>query len=168
MPDTKEKEVQNINAIRASGGKYLTFSLMNEEYGIGILKVKEILGILPITPIPQTPAYLKGVINLRGKITPIIDLRLKFGFPEKEYVPETCIIVIETQRKVMGVIVDTVSEVLDINTEDIEVVPPLGRTVRTDFILGIAKVGESVKLLLDIDGILTMEEMEILETTIEE
>jgi len=166
MIDLKENEAQVVNDLKALEGKYLTFSLMGEEYGLGILKVREILGMMPITPIPQTPAYLKGVINLRGKITPVVDLRAKFGFPQKEYTPETCIIVVETRHRTMGVIVDTVSEVLDISVTSLEPVPPLGRQVKTDFILGIAKVGESVKLLLDIDRILTIGEMEVLETAI--
>lgn len=166
MLEGKGAELHTTNDLEALAGKYLTFSLMGEEYGVGILKVKEILGMMPITPIPQTLPYLKGVINLRGKITPVVDLRVKFGFPEKEYTPETCIIVVETQGIVMGIIVDTVLEVLDISQANLEPVPPLGRQIQTDFFLGIAKVGEALELLLDIDRILTGGELETLETAL--
>jgi purine-binding chemotaxis protein CheW len=139
-------------------GKYLTFALGREEYGLEILKVREIIGYMDITAVPQTPAYVKGVINLRGQVIPVIDLRAKFGMVSAERTDETCIIVVETSqggRKFStGIVVDHVSEVLDIAGENIEDSPQFGSTVDTAFILGMGKVGESVKILLDIDRVL--------------
>ncbi len=147
-------------------GKYLTFSLANEEYGIGILKVKEIIGMMSITSVPQTPVFVKGVINLRGKVIPIMDLRLKFGMQEIEYTERTCIIVVEIERDnsfiLIGIIVDSVSEVLNIKNEEIEAAPTLGAKANTDYILGIAKMEGGVKVLLDIDRVLGQQELEML------
>ncbi len=138
-------------------GKYLTFALAQEEYGLEILKVREIIGYIEVTAIPQTPLYVKGVINLRGQVIPVIDLRSKFGMETAEVTDQTCIIVVEiTQagRKFnTGIIVDRVSEVLDIAGSNIEDAPQFGSSVDTDFILGMAKVGESVKILLHIDKV---------------
>jgi purine-binding chemotaxis protein CheW len=148
-------------------GKYLTFSLAQEECGIGILKIKEIIGMMPITSVPRTPEFVKGVINLRGKVIPVIDLRLKFGMASVAYTERTCIIVVEVQRqagKVMiGIVVDSVSEVLNIKGADIESTPAFGAQLDTDFILGMAKMGGGVKILLDIDRILSDQEMVVLE-----
>jgi purine-binding chemotaxis protein CheW len=142
-------------------GKYLTFSLGGEEYGLEILKVKEIIGIMNITSVPQTPRYVKGVINLRGKVIPVIDLRLKFGMELLEYNERTCIIVVDIvtagTKVIMGIVVDSVSEVLNIKAEEIEDTPTFGVKMNTDFILGMAKVKGTVKMLLDIDQILTMD-----------
>jgi len=141
-----------------SGGKYLTFSLQNEEYGLEILKVREIIGLMDITSVPQTPEYVAGVINLRGKVIPVVDLRLKFGMPHEEFTDQTCIIVVEVQaskgQALVGIIVDTVSEVLDIRGADIEPAPEFGETIDTSFILGMGKVKEEVKILLDIDRVI--------------
>lgn len=143
-------------------GKYLTFTLSNEEYGIGILKVREIIGMMVITAVPRMPVYMKGVINLRGKIIPVIDLRLKFGLEPMEYAERTCIVVVEIvgsgSKVPMGIVVDSVSEVLNIKEGDIEDTPHLGSRLNTDYILGMAKSGESVKILLDIDKVLHDEE----------
>lgn len=211
-------------------GKYLTFSLAGEEYGIGILKVKEIIGMIPITTIPRTPFYVKGVINLRGKVIPVADLRLKFGMEEMTYTERTCIIVVEAlavhmekcweskecgkkecpgygnrdlrcwnisgtfcrdeiqgsfHQKIeacrhcdfyqtahnrsavltMGIVVDSVSEVLNIKNGEIEDTPAFGEQVDTGFILGMAKMHGEVKILLDIDKVLSKEEMLELEKT---
>jgi purine-binding chemotaxis protein CheW len=139
-------------------GKYLTFALAQEEYGLEILKVREIIGYIDVTAVPQTPPYVKGVINLRGQVIPVIDLRAKFGMETTAVTEQTCIIVVEiTQagRKFnTGIIVDRVSEVLDIAGQNIEDAPQFGSSVDTDFILGMAKVGESVKILLSIDKVL--------------
>lgn len=140
-------------------GKYLTFILNNEEYGLEILRVREIIGLMDITPVPQVPTYIKGIINLRGKIIPVVDLRLKFGMPEAEYTKETCTIVVDIDNRLMGIIVDTVSEVLDISGEDIEPTPTLGSGIKTDFILGMGKIKGKVKILLDINKVLTVEEL---------
>lgn len=145
-------------------GKYLTFSLGSEEYGLEILKVKEIIGIMNITAVPQTPVCVKGVINLRGKVIPIIDLRLKFGMNAIEYNDRTCIIVVDIvgeagKKMVMGIVVDSVSEVLNIKEEEIEDTPTFGVKLDTDYILGMAKIKGGVKILLDIDKVLTSDVM---------
>ncbi|MEJ5260013.1 MAG: chemotaxis protein CheW [Anaerohalosphaeraceae bacterium] len=141
----------------ASEGKYLTFAIGEEEFGVDILQIREIIGYVPVTPVPKSPVYLKGVLNLRGQVIPIIDLRLKFGMPEKEITDQTCIVIIETQTAegavLTGLIVDRVSEVLDIEAEQIEPAPSLGSTIDTSFLRGIAKTNDSVKLLLEIDSV---------------
>jgi purine-binding chemotaxis protein CheW len=140
-------------------GKYLTFTLAGEEYGLGILKVKEIIGIMPITAVPQTPAHMKGVINLRGKVIPIVDLRVMFGMESIDHTVESCIIVVEISNnghKVMiGVLVDSVSEVLNIKETDIEDTPNFGSRLNTNYILGMAKTGGRVRILLEIDRVLS-------------
>ncbi len=133
------------------GGKFLTFFLEHEEYGLEILKVQEIIGMMDITPVPRTPEYICGVINLRGKVIPIVDLRRKFGMPSADRTAETCVIVVEANRLQTGIVVDQVSEVLDIPEGNIEDAPAFGSDVRTDYILGIGKSEGRVKLLLDID-----------------
>lgn len=159
----KEKKTGDPGALSRKG-KYLTFVLCDEEYGIEILKVREIIGIMNITPVPQTPDYMKGVINLRGKVIPVIDLRLKFGFQEVEYTKETCIIVVEVQNKLTGILVDTVSEVLDVRGQDLEPAPHLGDGINTEIFLGMAKIKNKVKILLDIDKVLGAEEINIAES----
>jgi purine-binding chemotaxis protein CheW len=153
---------QAVKAMLDREGKYLTFTLAAEEYGIGILKVKEIIGIMAITKVPQTPEYMKGVINLRGKVIPVVDLRLKFGMESNEYTERTCIIVVEIDqdnRKIhMGIVVDAVSEVMNIKAGDIEDAPNFGSRLNTDYILGMAKIGGKVKILLDIAKILSNSE----------
>jgi purine-binding chemotaxis protein CheW len=148
-------------------GKYLSFFLDAEEYGISILKVKEIIGLMSITPVPQTPRFVKGVVNLRGKVIPVIDLRLRFGMEEIGYADRTCIIVVEVSTTSgclpTGIVVDSVSEVLNIKGSDIEDTPTFGMRLRTDFILGMAKIGRGVKILLNIDRVLTNEECVLLE-----
>ena len=140
----------------AHEGKYLTFSLAGEEYGLEILKVREIIGIMDITAVPQMPPHVKGVVNLRGKVIPVVDLRLKFGMESAEYTEATCIIVVDVGTLV-GIIVDTVQEVLDIESAQIDPPPPLGASVDTTFILGMGKVREEVKILLDINKVLNEE-----------
>ncbi len=150
----------------ALAGKYLTFFLDRETFGLEILKVQEIIGMQEITKIPRTPPYVKGVINLRGKVIPVVDLRLKFGLEEQAFSRKTCIIMVQVKRGeaclIMGIIVDEVSEVIDIPGEQIEKAPALGSQVDSGFILGMAKIESSVKILLDIDMILSADEMEVL------
>jgi purine-binding chemotaxis protein CheW len=152
---------------QSKAGKYLTFSLAGEEYGIAILKVKEIIGMMPVTPVPQTPPYVKGVINLRGKVIPVTDLRLKFGMAPIDYTERTCIIVMETEGEadviLLGIVVDAVSEVLNIKHDDIQETPNFGTALNTDFMLGMAKIENSVKILLDIDKVLSERDMAALE-----
>jgi purine-binding chemotaxis protein CheW len=153
--DSKNIETgKAIDSVKAHAGKYLTFVLGNEEYGFEILKVREIMGVVEITTLPQTPNYVKGIINLRSIVIPIIDLRLKFGFPPREYDKNTCIIVVRHGESLMGVVVDTVSEVLDISANDMDNAPTFGAGVNTDFILAMGKVKGKVKILLDIDKVL--------------
>lgn len=152
-------------AVTQLGGKYLTFLLADEEYGLEILKVREIIGIMNITKVPQTPDFVQGVINLRGKVIPVVDLRAKFGLDRADYNDQTCIIVVDVGT-LMGIIVDTVQEVHDIPCQNIEPAPTLGANVDTSFILGMGKVKDEVKILLDIDKVLTSEELvELRETT---
>lgn len=147
----------------ARGGKYLTFALAKEEYGLEILKVREIIGYMDITAVPRTPPYVKGVINLRGQVISVVDLRSKFDMEATQKTDQTCIIVVEIRhgdRKLnTGIIVDHVSEVLEIPSENIEDAPNFGASVDTDFILGMGKMGENVKILLDIDKVLNGQEL---------
>jgi purine-binding chemotaxis protein CheW len=136
------------------GGKFLTFFLAGEEYGLEILKVHEIIGMMPITSVPRTPKFVRGVINLRGKVIPIVDLRLKLAMLATEQTEETCIIVVQADGLETGIVVDKVSEVLDIGGTDIEDAPTFGTDVNSDYILGIGKSEGRVKLLLDIDKVL--------------
>ena len=156
-------------AAQSAAGKYLTFALGREEYGLQILKVREIIGFMDITAVPQTPAYVRGVINLRGQVISVVDLRAKFGMPAADRTDQTCIIVVEIRqpgtggggqggaggRKLStGIVVDRVSEVLSIAADAIEEPPAFGTGVSTDFIVGMAKAGHGVKILLDIDRVL--------------
>lgn len=158
MAEVTAQTEQLNKAIMEKEGKYLTFALGPEEYGLEILKVREIIGYMEITAVPQTPAHVKGVINLRGQVIPVIDLRAKFGMETAEVTEQTCIIVVETSRSdrkfSTGIVVDRVQEVLDIAGEDIEEAPQFDSSVNTDFILGMGKIGDSVKILLDIDKVL--------------
>jgi len=157
---------QAVKAMTNREGKYLTFSLAGEEYGIGILKIKEIIGLMPITTVPRTPPFVKGVINLRGKVIPVVDLRLKFGMEEMGYTERTCIIVVEIAGQggsvLIGIVVDSVSEVLNIKGGDIEETPTFGARLDTDYILGMAKMNGGVKILLDIDKVLGSETIAVL------
>lgn len=167
MTDNNKETRRQAVEMTEREGKYLSFFLDREEYGIGILKVKEIIGMMPITQVPQTPEYVKGVINLRGKVIPVIDLRLRFGMAEIAYTDRTCIIVVEfsstSGRLHTGIVVDAVSEVLNIKGSDIEDTPTFGTKLSTDFVLGMAKIGSGVKILLDIDRVLTEDECEVLD-----
>ena len=166
MSHTDEKVNQAVKAMVDKEGKYLTFTLAEEEYGIGILKIKEIIGMLPITSVPQTPDFVKGVINLRGKVIPVMDLRLRFGMSSIDYSERTCIIVVEIDGNsgtiLIGIVVDAVSEVLNIKGDDIEKTPTFGAKLNTDYILGMAKMEGGVKILLDIDRVLGSDELSLL------
>jgi purine-binding chemotaxis protein CheW len=155
---TMAQHEQRSSAAMNKEGKYLTFALGNEEYGLEILKTREIIEYMDITAVPQMPSYIKGVINLRGQVIPVIDLREKFSMATANVTEETCIIVVEIAQHGgkfnTGIVVDHVSEVLDIAGENIEDAPQFGDGVDTNFILGMGKVGERVKILLDIDKVL--------------
>ena len=152
-------------------GKYLTFLIGKEEFGVGVLKVREIMGIQEITEVPQTPPYLKGVINLRGKVIPVIDLRLKFGLSAIDYTQRTCIIVVQVNSGAtllqIGIVVDAVSEVITLALGDIEDTPDFGADIATDYILGMAKIKDKVKILLDINEVLSSHEIRGLESVIQ-
>jgi purine-binding chemotaxis protein CheW len=143
---------------RARTGRYLTFALGKEEYGIEILKVREIIGYMTITTIPQMPEYVRGIINLRGQVIPVVDLRCRFAMETKEITDQTCIIVVDihhdSQSFNAGLVVDHVQEVLNIEDGNIDDAPQFGTEVNTDFLLGIGKAGSAIKLLLDIDRVL--------------
>jgi purine-binding chemotaxis protein CheW len=147
-------------------GKYLTFKVADEEYGLEILKVQEIIRMQAVTKVPRTPNYVRGVINLRGKVIPVIELRNKFGIAQAADTEKTCIIVVQIAssgaKVVMGTIIDEVKEVLDIRAENIEETPSFGSNIDTQFILGMGKIGQSVKILLDIDKVLSVKELETL------
>ncbi len=154
-----EQSGENTVAEFSRGGKYLTFALADEDYGVEIMLVREILGILPITLVPQTPPFVRGVINLRGKVIPVIDLRVKFGMPAREYDKETCVIVVEVSGVQMGVIVDRVQEVIDIEESEIENSPNFGLKIDTELILGMGKKNGEVKILLDIQRVINSEDL---------
>jgi purine-binding chemotaxis protein CheW len=158
--NTSESNAAAVADDRA--GKYLTFRLGKEDFAIQVLKVREIVGIQDITSVPQMPAYVKGVINLRGKVISVVDLRLKFALTEREYTQRTCIIVVQVQSGGVaiqtGVIVDEVSEVLNLTPGEIEDTPDFGEEVKTPYLLGVAKVKGAVKMLLDIDQVLASKE----------
>ena len=139
-------------------GKYLTFALGQEEYGLPVLKVREIIKMMDVTAVPQAPRHVKGVVNLRGKVIPVIDLRLKFDFDPQAYTDRTSIIVVEvalqTRKVLMGIVVDAVCDVLNIAGDDIEDTPDFGHRVNTDYMTAIAKVKGTVKILLDLDRVL--------------
>ena len=147
-----------IDNAASKAGKYLTFYLDEEEYGVEILKVQEIIGMLPITRVPRTPHFVRGVINLRGKVIPIIELRAKFGMAAATG-QDSCMIVVQVQGVQLGVLVDRVSEVKAITDAEIADPPSFGSDVDTGFLLGIAKGAGRVTLLLDIDRVLTAAEV---------
>ncbi len=159
---TIEQDHQNLQEL---AGKYLTFKLADEEYGLEILNVQEIIKMMEITHVPRNPPTIKGVINLRGQVIPIIDLRLSFGMEEAEETEKTCVIVVQvgTSKITMGIVVDEVSEVLDIKGREIEPPPLMGSSVNTQFILGMAKAKGAVIILLDTNKVLNVDEMSALE-----
>jgi len=165
MSEGTDQIQQASKALLDIEGKYLTFALGPEEYGLEILKVREIIGYMEITAVPQTPHEVRGVINLRGQVIPVIDLRARFGMETIEVTDESCIIVVVISRGrsdfSTGIVVDHVQEVLDIAGQDIEEAPQFGSSVDTEFILGMGKIGDSVKILLDIDKVLAGDRLDL-------
>jgi purine-binding chemotaxis protein CheW len=160
-----ELQERGSSGARQLAGKYLTFTLQRESYGVDVLKVREIIRLTGITAVPQMPPFVRGVINLRGKIIPVIDLRLRFGFQDTRDTDQTCIVVIqiklpEGKKSPMGLIVDGVEEVVHISAADIEETPDFGAKIATDYIIGMAKIKGSVKALLDIDAVLGTDAVE--------
>lgn len=165
MADEMARLDESTPSKKNLAGKYLTFALGKEQYGVGILKVREIIGVLEITVVPHTPEYVKGVINLRGRVIPVLDLRLKFNMEPKEYNERTCIIVVDLPGKAgsvqIGMLVDSVSEVMNVNEQDIEPPPSFGGSnVGMADILGMAKVKGAVIILLDVDQVIGMDGLE--------
>jgi purine-binding chemotaxis protein CheW len=165
MSDKHVKEAVPASSVKA--GKYLTFQMGKEVYGIEILKVQEIIGMMPITHVPKTPDFVRGVINLRGKVIPVVELRRKFEMEAKPDTERTCIVVVQVfwpgGTVTMGILVDEVSEVLNVTADQIEAAPAFGASVNTDFILGMGKVGNKVVMLLDMDKVLANGEIAALE-----
>jgi purine-binding chemotaxis protein CheW len=157
VKETSEPSMPLVNHDR--GGKYVTFFLGSEEYGLPILAVREIIGMVEITPIPQTPTFVRGVVNLRGNVIPIIDLRRKFSMESAGESRENCIIVVRAHGADTGVVVDRMSEVAHVEGSEIQEPPPVGAEVNTDFILGIDKSGGKVRLLLDIERVISSHEL---------
>ncbi len=156
----------------ARPGKYLTFGLAEEFYGLEILRVQEIVGLLPVTRVPRLPSFVAGVVNLRGRVIPVVDLRLAFGLPASAMHDRTCIIVVRVERAgggstVMGALVDEVSDVVDLAAEAIEDTPEFGAAVDTSFIKGVGRSEERVLLLLDIDRALSGAELDAAESAVE-
>ena len=163
MPAEHETKGPDRESAREMEGKYLTFVLENEEYGISINHVREIIGMMSVTTVPRTPEFIRGVINLRGKVIPVVDLRIRFGMERIETTDRTCIIIVEVMKDndtvIMGIVVDSVSEVLTIKAEDIEDAPSFGTQLDTRYIRGMAKLEGGVKILLDIDRVFDTGEM---------
>ncbi|BBD79416.1 chemotaxis protein CheW [Aerosticca soli] len=146
--------------------QYLTVQLADEEYAIAILAVREIRGWSPVTRIPQAPPYVLGVLNLRGAIVPVIDLRLRFGLPREEYGPTTVVVIISVGGRYFGVVVDGVSDVLDVDDAAIRPVPDMGTVVDTEYLKGLTSVGERMVLLLDVDRLLPAPDAQMLEAAL--
>lgn len=150
------------HSMKAKPGQYLTFQLMNEQYGVAIETVREINQFGEITPVPKTPEYVKGVMNLRGKIIPVVNLRVKFGMSSKETNRDTCIIVIDSEIGQVGMIVDSVKEVINLQENQIEPAPALGNSSAMSFVRGMGKIDNRVVILVDIESAFTFEQMNIM------
>jgi purine-binding chemotaxis protein CheW len=160
-----------VAGIDGRDGKYLVFHLGREEFGIKVLKVREIIGVQDITTVPHTPAHVRGVINLRGKVIPVVDLRCRFGLPAIENTQRTCIVVVQVEGEagpmLTGVVVDGVAEVLSVTAAEIEETPDFGNGTSREYLLGMAKVKDRVKILLDIDRVLADRELRGLDAVLQ-
>lgn len=163
VPQALDESIENAATLDADTDQFLTFILAGEEYGVDILRVQEIKGWDKVTPIPNTPEYIRGVINMRGTIVPIIDLRDRFGFEPMKYGPTTVVIVLRVMNeqgyRTMGIVVDAVSEVYNVAKDDLNSAPDFGSAVRVDFIRGLATVDEKMVIVLDIDPLLNSDEL---------
>jgi len=165
MEAVSERQEREAQGLRGLGGKYLTFNLGKEEYGVSILKVREIIGLMEITAVPHTPFFIRGVINLRGRVIPVLELRLKFDMEPQQFDERTCIIVVEMQglkeTVQVGMLVDSVSEVLNIAEDEIEPPPSFGASkIDTGYLLGMGKIKGQVKILLDVDKVISEGELQ--------
>lgn len=156
MTNSSKKQVES------AAGEYLTFVLGGEEYGIEILKVQEIRGYDTVTKIANTPSFIKGVINLRGRIVPIVDLRIKFNLENKQYDEFTVVIILNLRGRVVGIVVDGVSDVMDLPAEHIREVPDLVSNIDTQYILGLGSVEERMLILIDIEKLMNSQEMDLI------
>lgn len=157
--------------VLAKAGKYLTFGLADEHYGLEVLRVQEIVGLLPVTRVPRLPAFFAGVVNLRGRVIPVVDLRLAFGLSSSQMTERTCIIVVKVERAgssatVMGMLVDEVSDVANLSDDAIEVTPEFDTSIDTSFIKGVGRADDRVLLLLDIDKALSSSELDVVERAV--
>jgi purine-binding chemotaxis protein CheW len=159
---SQSTEATNVTGFTPDGNQYLSFTLGNEEYGLDILKVQEIKGYSAITPIPRAAPYIKGMMNLRGTIVPIVDLRIRFNMPQIEYDQFTVIIVIMVENRTMGMVVDAVSDVLNIQEEDIQSTVDFSDNIDTSFISGMGKAGDRMVIMLDVHKILGIDELQTL------
>ena len=148
------EELEEIEDVDTQKDKYLTFHIGEEDYAISISHVTEIIGMLKITEVPQTPDYIKGVINLRGKVIPVMDIRLRFGMPARDYDERTCVIVVHFKENIVGLVVDTVSEVLDIPEDDVENSQNFNQSTDNNFICGMGKINEQIKMIIDVNALL--------------
>jgi len=162
------EEFTDIEDIDAQKDKYLTFHIGAEDYAIAISYVTEIIGMLKITEVPQTPKYIKGVINLRGKVIPVMDIRLRFGMPARDYDERTCVIVVQFQENIVGLVVDTVSEVLDIPEENVENTQSFNQTSKNNFICGMGKAAERIKMIIDVNALLYRDDILLNEMSVSE
>jgi len=163
---TTEVSTENTSAaesISSAPGEYLTFVLGDEQYGIDILKVQEIRGYDAVTQIANTPEFIKGVVNLRGKIVPIVDLRIKFNLGKVEYDEFTVVIILNLGGRIVGIVVDGVSDVRELQTEQLKDVPTLVTSIDTKYIVGLATVEEAMLILVDIEKLMSSEEMELID-----
>ena len=157
---------KNNSLFEKSGGKLLTFLVDGREYGIQILQAREVVGMQNIDPVPRTPAFMKGVINLRGKIVPVIDLRLKFGIATREYDKDNCIVVVDLSGSLTGVIVDQLIGVITIDKEHYEPAPKLGNNINAEFVDGMVKLEERVIIVLEIEKVLDNEELKTIKEAV--
>ncbi len=154
-----------------NGARFLSFMLDSESYCMDILKVRELMGMTPITPLPRTPAFIRGVINLRGQIIPVIDLRLKFGLAFRDYTKRTCIIVVEVEYSgenvLMGLVVDSIQDVVSIPEDKLSKLPYISARIKSEYIRGVADTGEGMKIVLDVLKVLSEEELAVVKDTAE-
>ncbi len=153
------EEIEELEDIDSQKDKYLTFHIGEEDYAISISYVTEIIGMLKITEVPQTPDYIKGVINLRGKVIPVMDIRLRFGMPARDYDERTCVIVVQYKENIVGLVVDTVSEVLDIPEEDVENSQSFNQAAENNFICGMGKISDQIKMVIDVNALLFRDDL---------
>jgi purine-binding chemotaxis protein CheW len=161
----KAATTQVMNTLVGDANEYLTFKLGNEEYGIDILKVQEIRGYDHVTPIANSPQFLKGVVNLRGTIVPIVDMRIKFGVSKADYDQFTVVIILNIAHRVVGIVVDSVSDVTPLGADQVRPTPELGGVVDTSYINGLAALGERMLILLDIEKLMLSRDMGLVENS---